>query len=712
MKSIYEFGDEDKSKEGRAIGAVKNVRLWLPIIKVLYELGINNFFRNSEISNLLKKKINLGDQDLQPHNNETEFDYRIKWALNRLKNGGFAVKNPSKQKSWKISEKGVAFLNKYGLQLTDKIHSDEIEKARREISENDLSRQTKYWAVGFGSGDGNWYTRLDKFKTENYWQALDYDKSDNSKVANEARKLFNQIELDDLVLIKGFGGKSDLVVHYVGKVIDIDTDSNKIEFEPIDVPLYKGKAPNEKGAGNWFKTILEIKREKDIKLLFKTEEENVVMEDEPLQNVIYDGPKNIILYGPPGTGKTYCTKELAVRIVNPNFKIDENLSDKEKRNAILDQYKILHQSEQIVFNTFHQSYSYEDFVEGIKPETIDGEINYATLPGLFKELCEKANIKSGSNFEEVLSQFKRELITKDKISINTGTIEFDVFYKGGKTFRINPKGSRNENPRYPASIENILKLYQNVSDEGMYNPSYVTGILNYLYQNYALKKYDSLEDRNEKNYVLIIDEINRGNISAIFGELITLLEKDKRLGEKEEIKVKLPYSKTEFGIPSNVFIIGTMNTADRSVEALDTALRRRFVFKEIMPNPDLLKDHLFEGFNLKMVLETINNRIEALLDRDHAIGHSYFLGVDNLEKLSEVFKNCIIPLLQEYFYGDYEKIAMIIGSGFVEKYPKANVIFSNYENYTFSNMPNIESKFVLKEEVTDVVAAVKLLLNI
>ncbi|QEC76907.1 AAA family ATPase [Mucilaginibacter ginsenosidivorax] len=168
-----------------------------------------------------------------------------------------------------------------------------------------------------------------------------------------------------------------------------------------------------------------------------------------------------------------------------------------------------------------------------------------------------------------------------------------------------------------------------------------------------------------KNYVLIIDEINRGNVSQIFGELITLIEDDKREGCAEALEVMLPYSKKSFSVPPNLYIIGTMNTADRSVEALDTALRRRFSFIEMLPqedNPDI-KD--IKDINLKDVLKSINRRLETLLSRDHMIGHSFFLNINDSDKLHNAFYNKIIPQLQEYFFGDYGKIGLILGKGFI-----------------------------------------------
>ena len=230
------------------------------------------------------------------------------------------------------------------------------------------------------------------------------------------------------------------------------------------------------------------------------------------------------------------------------------------------------QIQRYVFTTFHQSYSYEDFIEGIKPIMIEGEVDgniaYHIEDGVFKQLCKKA--------------------------------------------ALDP----------------------------------------------------------ENRYAIFIDEINRGNVSAIFGELITLIEQDKRKDASNAMTALLPYSKNQFSVPQNVDIYGTMNTADRSVEALDTALRRRFSFEEMLPKPELLKDKGENGSGkvgkivLEELLKTINERIEALVDRDHTIGHAFFMEVDSLDSLRNVFANKVIPLLQEYFYGDYAKMEMVIGPDF------------------------------------------------
>lgn len=288
--------------------------------------------------------------------------------------------------------------------------------------------------------------------------------------------------------------------------------------------------------------------------------------------------KNTILYGPPGTGKTYNIAKYVVRIIEGKNESEINLDSYED---IIDRFNQYKADGHVIFTTFHQSYSYEEFIEGIKPivdDTNESGISYKVEDGIFKAFCNKAG-----------------------------------------------------------------------------------------------------SDKMHNNHVFIIDEINRGNMSKIFGELITLIENKKRIGSSEEMTIKLPYSKCEFGVPKNVYILGTMNTADRSIALIDTALRRRFEFIEMMPDVDVLKklnnDNDLEissngvTINICNIIKFINKRIEVLYDRDHTIGHAYFIDLVNkptLENLENILKKKIIPLLQEYFYDDYEKIRLILGDNQVK----------------------------------------------
>lgn len=204
-----------------------------------------------------------------------------------------------------------------------------------------------------------------------------------------------------------------------------------------------------------------------------------------------------------------------------------------------------------------------------------------------------------------------------------------------------------------------------------------------------------------KPYVLIIDEINRGNVAAIFGELITLIEESKRLGNSEGMTLTLPYSGDKFGVPNNLYIIGTMNTADRSVEALDAALRRRFTFEEMPPRPDLLKGEL----NLDKVLETINSRIQYLLTPDHRIGHAYLMNggkpMDKIEDVYAAFFNKIIPQLKEYFYVDHGKIGLVLGKSFVEKLPGDEIFGSDTDFINQYGIDGADTKWLVKRPYTN-----------
>ena len=356
---------------------------------------------------------------------------------------------------------------------------------------------------------------------------------------------------------------------------------------------------NPEGSGIEIKeTVVPELKEMWSKLINREENSKTSNGGDEKETMKNEFDKNVIFYGPPGTGKTYTTAKRAVEICKTES--EKELTD---YSEIMERYNELKKKNRIEFITFHQSYGYEEFIEGIKPV-----------------------ISNEDDESEDESENNKESKTNIKIE---NDVKYDI-------------------------VDGIFKKFCDNARKAI------------------IETHDNKE--NKEPYVFIIDEINRGNISKIFGELITLIETTKRSGEgKEEcISTKLPYSNEEFTVPDNVYIIGTMNTADRSIALMDTALRRRFKFEEMLPNYDLLKNIFVEDEGVKVnigaMLKVINERIEYLYDREHTIGHAVFLekGKDNrididINKLENIFKKNIIPLLQEYFYEDYEKIRIVLG---------------------------------------------------
>ncbi|MFZ1806228.1 MAG: AAA family ATPase [Cyclobacteriaceae bacterium] len=419
---------------------------------------------------------------------------------------------------------------------------------------------------------------------------------------------------------------------------------------------------------------------------------------------------NTILYGPPGTGKTYNSINYAVSIIEDK---DVSNVELEKREDVKSRFDKYCNSGEIVFTTFHQSMTYEDFIEGLKPispedEENDNESNiqYAVRPGIFRKICDQARISITSNqdFDELWSSFYKSL-DKEKEVIFTSTesemrmekesteqylkVRFLKSYdtsksEGTRVFTVGKDAIRKIFDQKVDGTPGASRQWVSVRDiVGAGRATLCLGVYKKFWE-YAKSRGDITTTESLKPHVLIIDEINRGNVSQIFGELITLLEDDKREGMDEAIELMLPYSKYKFTVPSNLFILGTMNTADRSVEAIDTALRRRFSFVEMPPRYDL-KELQATWFEVRLadLLKTINKRLEKLLSKDHLIGHSYFLSIKSSSDLKAAFQRKLIPLLQEYFYGDFGKIGLVLGSGFFEEHKedKDADLFAKFHGY-------------------------------
>ncbi len=585
------------------------------------------------------------------------------------------------------------------------------------------SRNPQQLVPNFWAGGHQWgqTSRKEEFIAGNFWEH-GYDEDAEDAPSRTTWERFRQIKVGDWFAIKGYGGTNKLRIWYVGRVSAKDEDNARLELEPLKSPsLFRDTAPP---GLKWFDALVPCTQPQVIHAIFRDYFES----DYSFERVASRAPMptpipnpNTIFYGPPGTGKTYRARELmdayrgkepsatqgatipnvpgldtlrwfevialamhtlgrpasvpelqehpyivhrhsqrnvatalnkmlwrnlqehtvenskTVHAANrsPPFLFDK---DNEKRwflanglpddlADILPKKKAISaefRQENFLFTTFHQSFSYEDFVEGIRPSLGDedeaGTLNYVLMDGIFKQAALRAILLT--DFRGTLAQFC------------------------GLS---------------PQQREKHLK--------------------------------------DAPRFALFIDEVNRGNVSRVFGELITLIEPDKRLGAERELIVTLPNSRQRFGVPSNLDIIATMNSADRSVEALDTALRRRFAFVEVRPRPELLDFEFEGGVRASELLRAMNHRIHRLLDRDHQIGHAYFLDCKarpTLAELRQLFALRVLPLLQEYFFGEWAKIGLVLGSRWVRPLKAAAAAFAKFQDETAGDY---EDRIVY--EVTD-----------
>jgi len=452
-------------------------------------------------------------------------------------------------------------------------------------------------------------------------------------------------------------------------------------------------------------------------------------------------PLNQILYGPPGTGKTHSTINEALAVLDPAFLAAHS----DQRNLLKARFAELEASKHVRFVTFHQSFSYEDFVEGLRAEPNEaGQLTFRPVDGVFKEICDDASIKVlvdeapaaamgaatkiwkmslGNRSEE--NHIYEECIREKRLLLGWGCgLDYTAVTSRADIVRM--LGGADEDGKPPSGVTAVNYFVREMKpgdlvivadgnskfravgevmgnyvhlprdEEGddfaqsrsvrwlkVFNPSMdCSAIMNKDFSQVALYNLgehvidrtklaallaasatEVLAQQGPQKRVLIIDEINRGNISRIFGELITLIEPSKRAGRDEALSVVLPYSKRPFSIPDNLYLIGTMNTSDRSLTGLDIALRRRFVFKEMPPRPELLAEAIVEGITIQSLLTVMNQRIEALLDREHCLGHAYFLPLledSSLTCLARIFEHQVLPLLKEYFFEDWERIGWVL----------------------------------------------------
>lgn len=453
-----------------------------------------------------------------------------------------------------------------------------------------------------------------------------------------------------------------------------------------------------------------------------------------------DMKKNLILYGPPGTGKTWHTHLYAVAIIEERPLEELKAEDPA---AVRERFAAYRQQGLVEFTTFHQSYSYEDFIEGIRPVIEDdgaeteGKLAYRVEDGVFKRFCQQAETETfAESLREDLSVFaglavnpspviwkvslaktgdnpvRADCLANGHIRIGWDAYGEDIteetrFTNGGKgvleafiqKMRVGDivvscysesmtdavgivTGEYEWHDEYPTH-KRLRKVHWLVKDIRQDILELNNGIKMTLSTVYQLRNVN-LNDLaaiirahlpaqspapspvRRQNRVFIIDEINRGNIAGIFGELITLIEPTKRLGAAEALKVRLPYSRAEFGVPDNVYILGTMNTADRSLTALDIALRRRFAFERVAPEPGLLASMLLgdSGYTVADLLRTMNRRIAVLIDQEHCIGHAPFMNLPQgevaVDALADIFRHAILPLLEEYFFEDWQKIRLVL----------------------------------------------------
>jgi len=573
-------------------------------------------------------------------------------------------------------------------------------------SESRIGRRRNYYVIGTKYGENAEIDIWDKIQTKSvaavgfagdldlteyyglpHAQIVKYLKDHGEEPRSyNALKHFLSLQPGDWIAFKESGspkkGKGFLSIIGLAEVVakddhiyEYDEDlKHTVHVKFLKAPVYK-----EFELGGYGSTIHKISKPDVVQAIFEADyvEKELAEGSQIAKNLSL----NTIIYGPPGTGKTYKLKcelfglftdehstqtksefceELAhdlawweiISIVlldlkqakvqqifdHPLLQAKNNISQNKTPKNIIWHWLMSYTKEDCRNVTFHRRHEPQLFWKDEQSTwSIDEEVARSETPDFF----------------DVLEKYRAYQPQKK-------TVERYVFTTFHQSFS------------YEDFMEGI-RPQLSVSDEDSESTN-----VRYHIADGIFKQICKIAERNpQKKHAIFIDEINRGNVANIFGELITLIEEDKRIGNGNQMSATLPYSKEVFGVPKNLYIIGTMNTADRSVEALDTALRRRFSFVELNPDPRLLSNESYKcaGVDLEQLLTTLNCRIEKLLDKDYCIGHAYFMTIrkrkEPLPELRQIFSNKILPLLQEYFYGDWGKILLVLGTGFITKQDNA-----------------------------------------
>jgi hypothetical protein len=635
---------------------------------------------------------------------------------------------------WQDIKENPTFLNfKAGNQGTN---FSATEAEFNELLHLHTRRDIKYWLYSPGGNADHWdefydvnimaigWDKLGDLKQykskDEIRDALHRTNGDNKRKPNKVAanyEFVNTMQIGDIIIVKQGRGK---LLGYGVVTSDYFYDEKRGSYKSCRNVDWKLKGIWDSGHSLALKTLTDItKNDSEHEghdkysdyLLGIMNRDNKLNLNSTIKEIMK--PTNQILYGPPGTGKTFHLKEhLFEKYTSRETSISleqhfENVVSgcswwQVIAIALLDLEKA--KVSEIHAHRWVQKKASLSNSTTIRP-TLWGQLQSHTI-----DTCAFVNVssrqqplifnKTEDSYWEILEEEVKELVPelfdlKDSIENYNPDPDNSIKHYDFVTFH--------QSFAYEDFIEGIKPVLPENDEQAT--------DLGYTIEDGVFKKLCvSAKNDPDNCYAIFIDEINRGNVSAIFGELITLIEVDKRQGAKNELSIKLPYSKTAFSVPSNLDIYGTMNTADRSVEALDTALRRRFEFKEMMPDYTVIESEEVNGLQLSKLLKTINDRIELLIDRDHTVGHSYFVNINSEQELANAFNNKIVPLLQEYFYGDFGKIGLVLGKGFVQKQKNDKV---NFADFTYENANDFKTAtFVIKQvDSASVVEAVRLLLG-